>query len=166
MPVHSIGQTPIVSNASALISRSTGRSQTASTPTEPVSSIRGSKDKRAANGAAKHPDACVHRQTVTSSAIGQLVAPTGRLHELVNNGSWGCPSATAARTLVRCRALGPRLRGCGSAHGPRDGPEPPSNTTGHAGDRKDKQGHTGARQAGICPGHGDRDLREPEDPTG
>ena len=36
-PMHSIGQTPIASNASALISRSTGRSQTASTPTEPVS---------------------------------------------------------------------------------------------------------------------------------
>ena len=36
-PMHSIGQTPITSNASALISRGTGRSQTASTPTEPVS---------------------------------------------------------------------------------------------------------------------------------
>ena len=47
--------------------------------------IRRSKDKRAA----KHPDACVHWQTVTSSAIGQLVVPTGRFHELVNGGSGG-----------------------------------------------------------------------------
>ena len=39
---------------------------------------------RAVNDAAKYPDVDVHQQPVTSSATGQLVAPTGRLHELVN----------------------------------------------------------------------------------
>jgi hypothetical protein len=51
--------------------------------------IHGSGDKRAANGAAEYPDAGVHRQTVTSSAIGQLATLTRRLHELVNGGSGG-----------------------------------------------------------------------------
>jgi hypothetical protein len=36
-PMHSIGQTPIASNASALINRSTGQSRTVSTLTEPDS---------------------------------------------------------------------------------------------------------------------------------
>jgi hypothetical protein len=41
-PMHSIGQTPIASNASVLINRSTGQSRTVSTLTEPDSQSAGS----------------------------------------------------------------------------------------------------------------------------